>query len=104
MAMPVNSIGSPFAGELNIPLLYPRVTQRDTTLSPAAVVNTSRCSLVAALTVAEAVHFAEQHGLDMEKFLALLDAGPMASSVSKMKGRKLIQRDFAAQASILDVL
>jgi len=54
--------------------------------------------------LAEAVHFAEQHGLDMEKFLAILDSGPMASSVSKMKGRKLIQRDFAVQASILDVL
>lgn len=54
--------------------------------------------------LAEAVHFADRHGLDMQKLLAVLDAGPMASSVSRVKGHKLVARDFAVQASISDVL
>jgi len=32
--------------------------------------------------LAEAAHFADRHGLDMRQFLAVLVAGPMASSVS----------------------
>ncbi len=54
--------------------------------------------------LAEAVHFADRHGLDMQKLLAVLDAGPMASSVSRVKGPKLVARDFSVQASISDVL
>ncbi len=54
--------------------------------------------------LAEAVHFADRHGLDMQQFLAVLDAGPMASSVSRMKASKLVARDFAVQASSRDVL
>jgi len=54
--------------------------------------------------LAEAVHFADRHGLDMKQFLAVLDAGPMASSVSRVKALKLVARDFAVQASISDVL
>jgi 3-hydroxyisobutyrate dehydrogenase len=54
--------------------------------------------------LAEAVHFAERHGLDMERFLAVLDAGPMASAVSRGKGRKLVARDFTVQAASADVL
>ena len=54
--------------------------------------------------LAEAAHFADQHGLDMQQFLAVLDAGPMASSVSRVKALKLVARDFAVQASITDVL
>jgi hypothetical protein len=53
-------------------------------------------ALVACL--AEAVHFAARHDLDLEQFLAVLDAGPMASSVSRVKGRKLATGDFAVQA------
>ncbi|MFI1092087.1 NAD(P)-dependent oxidoreductase [Streptomyces sp. NPDC020917] len=52
----------------------------------------------------EAYHFAEQHGLDRATFLAVLDAGPMASGVSRMKAPKLMDRDFAVQAAVLDVL
>src|SRR3546814_9904121 len=52
--------------------------------------------------LAEAVHFADRHGLDMQRFLAVLDAGPMASSVSRAKGLKLVARDFAVQATISD--
>jgi len=54
-------------------------------------------SMVACL--AEAVHFADRHGLDMQQFLSVLDASPMASSVSRAKALKLVVRDFAVQAS-----
>jgi len=52
----------------------------------------------------EAYHFAERHGLDRATFLAVLDAGPMASGVSRMKSPKLMERDFSVQAAVLDVL
>ncbi len=52
----------------------------------------------------EASHFAARQGLDMDLFRAVLDAGPMASSVSKVKLGKLVARDFEVQASIDDVL
>ncbi|MES4891719.1 NAD(P)-dependent oxidoreductase [Streptomyces sp. NPDC096012] len=54
--------------------------------------------------LAEAFHFAEGQGLDRRLFLDVLDAGPMASGVSRMKAPKLRERDFAVQAAALDVL
>jgi len=54
--------------------------------------------------LAEAFHFAERQGLDRRLFLDVLDAGPMASGVSRMKSPKLCERDFAVQAAALDVL
>jgi len=54
--------------------------------------------------LAEAVHFAERHGLDPHTFVSVLDAGPMASFVSRGKARKLVARDFDVQASLADVL
>jgi 3-hydroxyisobutyrate dehydrogenase len=54
--------------------------------------------------LAEATHFADSHGLDMAQFFAVLDAGPMASDVSRVKAAKLRDRDFARQAAISDVL
>ncbi|HET8728680.1 MAG TPA: NAD(P)-dependent oxidoreductase [Alphaproteobacteria bacterium] len=54
--------------------------------------------------LAEAVHFADRHGLDMQRLLAVLDAGPMASSVSRAKALKLVAGDFAVQAAVSDVL
>jgi 3-hydroxyisobutyrate dehydrogenase len=54
--------------------------------------------------LAEAVHFAARHGLDLSRFLAVLDAGPMASDVSRAKGLMLLTRDFAVQASSSNVL
>lgn len=65
-------------------------------------VNLHLVTLVAGL--AEATHFAERHGLDLEAFRAILDAGPMASEVSRSKLGKLVRRDFDVQASIADVL
>ncbi|OIJ64772.1 NAD(P)-dependent oxidoreductase [Streptomyces mangrovisoli] len=52
----------------------------------------------------EAFHFAERQGLPARLFLDVLDAGPMASGVSRMKAPKLHARDFAVQAAALDVL
>lgn len=54
--------------------------------------------------LAESFHFAEKHGLDLQQFLAVLDAGPMASNVSRVKLAKLVAHDFSVQASIVDVL
>ncbi|WP_265736823.1 NAD(P)-dependent oxidoreductase [Actinacidiphila yeochonensis] len=54
--------------------------------------------------LAEAVHFADAHGLGRERLLAVLDAGPMASGVSRMKAPKLRDGDFSAQAAAADVL
>jgi len=65
-------------------------------------VNLFLISLVTGL--AEAVHFAENNGLDLEQLLAVLDAGPMASDVSRVKAPKLVGRDFAVQAAISNVL
>jgi 3-hydroxyisobutyrate dehydrogenase len=53
--------------------------------------------------LAEAIHFADRHGLDMHQLLAVLDAGPMASSVSRVKAAKLAAHDFTVQAAITDV-
>ena len=55
-------------------------------------------------SLAESIHFAERHGLDTTQLLAVLDAGPMASSVSRVKAAKLVAGDFSVQAAITDVL
>jgi len=52
----------------------------------------------------EATRFAAAHGLDLARFRAVLDAGPMASDVSRVKLAKLVAGDFAVQAAIDDVL
>jgi 3-hydroxyisobutyrate dehydrogenase len=54
--------------------------------------------------LAEAAHFAERHGLDTRRLLDVLDAGPMVSDVSRVKVRKLADRDFRVQAAVADVL
>jgi 3-hydroxyisobutyrate dehydrogenase len=65
-------------------------------------VNTFLITMVTGL--AEAAHLARRYGLDMKQFQAVLDAGPMASSVSRIKVDKLVNEDFEVQASIADVL
>ncbi len=54
--------------------------------------------------LAEAMHFAQCHGIDLAKFVAVLDASPMASDVSRVKAAKLASHDYAAQATIPNVL
>jgi 3-hydroxyisobutyrate dehydrogenase len=65
-------------------------------------VNLFLISMVTGL--AEATHFAQRHGLDLERLRGVLDAGPMASAVSRVKVEKLVSRDFSVQASLRDVL
>ncbi|MDQ4137937.1 MAG: NAD(P)-dependent oxidoreductase [Actinomycetota bacterium] len=52
--------------------------------------------------LAEAVHFARANKLDLESFRAAIDAGPMASDVTRVKVPMLIARDFALQAATSD--
>ncbi|NED97728.1 NAD(P)-dependent oxidoreductase [Phytoactinopolyspora alkaliphila] len=54
--------------------------------------------------LAESFHFAEEHGLDPATLRQILDAGPMASAVSRAKIAKLVDADFEVQAAIADVL
>jgi 3-hydroxyisobutyrate dehydrogenase len=54
--------------------------------------------------LAEALHFAERQGLDVGRVVEVLDAGPMASSVSGGKAHKILTGDMAAQAAAHDVL
>lgn len=65
-------------------------------------VNLFLITLVTGLT--EAFHFADRHGLDQRLLRNVLDAGPMASAVSRVKAPKLLARDFAVQAAATDVL
>lgn len=52
--------------------------------------------------LAEAVHFASENGLPLEKFQQAIDAGPLASDLTRVKLPKLIQRDFSVQAAVSD--
>ncbi len=52
--------------------------------------------------LAEAIHFAEANGLELSTFQAAIDAGPMASDVTRVKIPKLIARDFSVQAATAD--
>ncbi|GII55904.1 2-hydroxy-3-oxopropionate reductase [Planotetraspora thailandica] len=65
-------------------------------------VNLFLITMVTGLT--EAFHFADRYGLDRERFVDVLGAGPMASDVSRIKASKLLDRDFAVQAAAADVL
>lgn len=54
--------------------------------------------------LSEAMHFAQSHGADLAKLVTVLDASPMSSEVSRVKAAKLASEDFAAQATIPNVL
>jgi 3-hydroxyisobutyrate dehydrogenase len=55
-------------------------------------------------SLAEAVHFADRHGLDLRQFQAAINVGQMASDVTRVKIPKLVDRDFIAQAAMSDAL
>ncbi|MFC8371473.1 NAD(P)-dependent oxidoreductase [Streptomyces sp. NPDC057239] len=100
--------GDPSAAAAVRPLLAPMCREAfDCGAAPGALlmklsVNLFLITQVTGLT--EAFHFADRHGLDRRRFLEVLDAGPMASAVSRMKAPKLLARDFAVQAAATDVL
>lgn len=54
--------------------------------------------------LAEASNFARHSGVDLAVMRDIIDAGPMASKVSAAKLAKLVDTDYAVQASIADVL
>jgi len=54
--------------------------------------------------LAEAMHFARSYDVDLGTLVTVLDASPMASDVSRVKAAKLAACDFAAQATVLNVL
>lgn len=56
------------------------------------------------VALAEAVHFADKQGLDLRTLGDAIDAGPMASDVTRVKLPKLVARDFSPQAAMADAL
>jgi 3-hydroxyisobutyrate dehydrogenase len=60
--------------------------------------------LVMANGLVEAVHFADRNGLKRQDLEAVLNAGPMASALSRIKLAKLVAGDFGRQAGIADAL
>jgi 3-hydroxyisobutyrate dehydrogenase len=99
--------GEPAAVERVVPLLAPlcRVVVRcgdvPAALRTKLAVNHYLIVLVTAL--AEAFMAAKAAGVDPRVLRDVLDAGPMASAVSRLKLDKLIAGDFSAQAAIDDV-
>jgi 3-hydroxyisobutyrate dehydrogenase len=60
--------------------------------------------LIATVTaLAETVHAARAANIDLRTLQRVLDAGPMASTVSRSKLTKMIEQDLAPQAAIRDV-
>ena len=51
----------------------------------------------------EAYHFADQQGLDLDRFREVIDGGQMSSPISRTKLAKLRSDDFAVQAALADV-
>jgi 3-hydroxyisobutyrate dehydrogenase len=65
----------------------------------------SSAFLMAVVTgLAEAFHFGREHGVDLALLRQVLDAGQMASPISRVKAAKLVGDDLAPQAAITDVL
>lgn len=99
--------GEPSAVADIAPLLQPLCRQMvhcgevPSALRMKLAVNHYLVVLVAAL--AEAAHAAARSGVDLQLFREVLDAGPMASPVSRAKLQKLVSGDFGAQAAIRDV-
>jgi 3-hydroxyisobutyrate dehydrogenase len=71
-------------------------------LETKLAVNVFLIATVAAL--AESVAFAERCGVELDLLRRVLDAGPMASAVSRGKLAKLVDGDLSAQAAVSDVL
>ena len=71
-------------------------------LETKLAVNTYLIVMVTGL--AEAAAYAERRGVDLGLLRQVLDAGPMASTVSRGKLAKLLDGDLSAQAAVSDVL
>lgn len=61
--------------------------------------------LIASVTgLAEAAHFAQAEGLDLQAWAGIVNASQMASDISRVKVDKLLGGDLDAQAAIVNVL
>ncbi|MFF4316580.1 NAD(P)-dependent oxidoreductase [Streptomyces sp. NPDC001507] len=52
--------------------------------------------------LAEAVHFAQRQGLDLETFRAVVDSGQLGSGITRVKVPMLAAHDFTVQAATAD--
>lgn len=59
--------------------------------------------IVMVTALAEAVHAAQLGHMDLQLLQRILDAGPMASTTSRIKLAKLVTADYKPQAAIRDV-
>lgn len=60
--------------------------------------------VISIAALAEAVHFGDRHGLDLEVLSAALNSGQLASDVTRAKLPKLAEREFSVQAATEDGL
>jgi 3-hydroxyisobutyrate dehydrogenase len=58
--------------------------------------------LCTSVGLAEAFHFADRHGLPLDRFRAVADSSQMASQLSRIKLAKLVAGDFTRQGSVAD--
>jgi len=99
--------GATDAVEEVLPLLEPMCTQWfrcgavPGALRMKLAVNHYLIATVVALC--ETVHVARACDIDLALLRRILDAGPMASDVSRSKLDKLVREDFSAQAAVRDV-
>lgn len=99
--------GDPACIDLVTPILAPLVRQSvrcgavPSALLLKLAVNIFLITMVSGL--AESVHFARGQGLDVDRLVEVLDAGPMASAVSRLKLAKLAAADYRPQAAVADV-
>ncbi|MEV4319631.1 NAD(P)-dependent oxidoreductase [Actinocrispum sp. NPDC049592] len=61
------------------------------------------CLITTITGLAETMHFAAQHGLDLDKVTHVLATGQMSSPIMRVKLPKWLASDFTAQAAIGDV-
>lgn len=100
--------GEPRALDLVEPLLAPLTTSVvrcgpvPQALETKLAVNTYLITMVVGL--AEAIAYGERRGVDPALLRTILDAGPMASAVSRGKLAKVVGGDLTAQAAVSDVL
>ena len=100
--------GDPIAVQQVRPLLAPMCAETFTcgqcpnALVMKLAINLYLITMVAGLV--EAFHFAQMYRLDLRCFQQILDAGQMASDISRVKLQKLCDEDLTAQAAAADVL
>jgi 3-hydroxyisobutyrate dehydrogenase len=61
------------------------------------------CLITTVTGLAETMHFAARHGLDLDQVAHVLATGQMSSPIMRVKLPKLLASDFTAQAAISDV-